>query len=562
MKTKLDTDGLELRRAAMGLRVLLLCLVAVGCEWGSESHEQPGPEEAARQLMGEVQRAPKKRVELVAEADALAIEASALSGRRAANHLVSAAELRELSFQRFGRRADALEAIELWSDGALAHEDLGCEAGLRIARLRAQLDQDPAAQYRDLYLLRERYQEPDCQARVSGALAVLEAFKPGPEALAELEDSLRARAALRHGEDVAHEHGHQEGSVVVPEVLRASLNQPTTLTRVEPFSAERTARVILHVTHPTKFSVGSLAAGSGQGPRLFVDIQHASFEGLDDIETSGLVKRVRLGKRDDGSRVVLDLSEPAHHRAFYLPEPFRLVIDLSLDAPEMGEQLRKIRRVVLDPGHGGHDPGAVASNGLQEKDVALDIAHRAAPLLAREAGVSTLLTRDMDVFVPLGERTARANAFHADLFISIHLNSSPDHDSRGVMTFVLDSSKDSAASRIAARENDSSEAAAVELANSLSRIESASRRQASEIFAKLLQRAAGASLRQRYDEIEDHGVRKAGFYVLAGASMPAVLFEGSFLSHPAEALRLNDADYRQRLADSIVNAVRAYREGL
>lgn len=562
MKQKLDTARFELGRIVQGFLALALVLFLSGCDFGKADEERPSPEEAARQLMDEVQRSPKKRVELVAEADALAIKASSLAGRSAANDFVAAAELRELAFQRFGRRADALEAIELWSDGALTHEDIGCEAGLRIARLRAQLDQDPRAQYRDLYLLQERYPAPSCQTRVSRALSVLDAFRPGREELAELRDRLVAISAHRRDDAVEHEHSPGKRSVVVPEVLRASLNQPTTLTQVEPFSAERTARVIVHVTHPTKFSVGSLAAGGGQGPRLFVDIDHASFEGLEDIETTGLVQRVRLGKQDRGSRVVLDLAEPAHHRAFYLPEPFRLVIDLSLDAPERSEQLRKIRRVVLDPGHGGHDPGAVAANGLQEKDVTLDIAHRAAPLLAREAGVSTLLTRDMDVYVPLGERTARANAFHADLFISIHLNSSPDEQSRGVMTFVLDSSKDSAASRIAARENDSTEAAAVELANSLSRIESASRRQASETFAQLLQRAAGASLRQRYDEIEDHGVRKAGFYVLAGASMPAVLFEGSFLSHPAEALRLNDADYRQRLADALVNAVRAYRDGL
>jgi N-acetylmuramoyl-L-alanine amidase len=130
------------------------------------------------------------------------------------------------------------------------------------------------------------------------------------------------------------------------------------------------------------------------------------------------------------------------------------------------------------------------------------------------------------------------------------------------MTFVLDASEDETAAKVAARENDSTEAAAAELANSLSRVESEGRRAASETFARLLQRAAGASLRQRYDDVSDHGVRSAGFYVLAGAAMPAVLFEGSFISNPLEASRLNREDYRQRLADSLVNAVRAYREGL
>ncbi len=157
-----------------------------------------------------------------------------------------------------------------------------------------------------------------------------------------------------------------------------------------------------------------------------------------------------------------------------------------------------MRRIVLDPGHGGSDPGAIGPNGLREKDVTLDVAHRAAPILAREVGVSTLLTRDVDVYVPLDERAARANAFNADLFVSIHLNSSPDADGRGVMTFVLDSSRDEAAAQVAARENSSTAAAAAELANALSRVESGERRAASELFARLLQRSAGVSLRQVY----------------------------------------------------------------
>jgi N-acetylmuramoyl-L-alanine amidase len=358
------------------------------------------------------------------------------------------------------------------------------------------------------------------------------------------------------------EHQSLSQTVVPPEVLRATLESPTEITKIEPFGAERTARVVVHVTHPTRFQVGSLKSTEDKAPRLFVDIEHASFRGQEVIESKGLVQRVRLGKKDGSTRVVLDLSKEAHHRVFYLPDPFRLVIDLSLDELEQSENLRQIRRVVLDPGHGGHDPGAVGPNGLREKDVALDIAHRAAPLLAREVGVSTLLTRDVDAFVPLDERAARANAFHADLFVSIHLNSSEDKDSNGVMTFVLDTSKDAAASKIAARENSSTEAAAAELANSLSRIQSESRRAASETFAKLLQRSAGASLRENYRGVSDHGVRSAGFYVLAGASMPAVLFEGSFISNSLEAQRLNSEDYRQRLADAVVNAVRAYRDGL
>ena len=222
---------------------------------------------------------------------------------------------------------------------------------------------------------------------------------------------------------------------------------------------------------------------------------------------------------------------------------------------------RPLSRVVLDPGHGGHDSGARGPAGLAEKDVTLDIAHRAAPLIARELGLTTLLTRDADDFVPLDERTAKANAFHADLFISIHCNASEDGQGRGIMTFVLDDARDAVAARIAARENAASPAAATELAGALQGMLDASSLQRSLHFADLLQRSAVASLRVAYSDEPDRGVRRAGFYVLAGAHMPAVLFEASFISEPTSELRLNTADYRQKLADAIVNSIRAYLEG-
>jgi N-acetylmuramoyl-L-alanine amidase len=242
-----------------------------------------------------------------------------------------------------------------------------------------------------------------------------------------------------------------------------------------------------------------------------------------------------------------------------------LVIDVLKESgakPLAGNAKRSLRRVVLDPGHGGHDPGATGPLGLREKDVVLDIAHRAAPLIARELGISTLLTRDGDQYVPLDERTARANAFRADLFVSIHCNASEDGSAKGVMTFVLDAGREELAERVAARENAASSEAAVELANAFSRITDPSSRAASARFAELLQRAAMASLAQRYPELPNGGVKRAGFYVLAGARMPAVLFETSFISNVSGEASLNNGDFRQKMADAIVNAIRAYRDGI
>ena len=538
--------------------ILLSCSIAglTSCE------EKSTPSRTPRSLSLDAGLSPESapRAEIVSKADSLALKALKAKGEEKSRLLAQAAELREVSYRRYGKEVDALEALELWSEAVDSSPESQCHFGLRLVNLRGVLNAEPADLYREYYLLKERHRDAACQKRTSRALITLAQYKPGPDVLRQWRQNAKSEAEEPNESAVTHESLTHD--VVVPEILRASLDNPTKITKVEPFGAERTARVVVHVTHPTKFQVGVLERTSERGPRLFVDIEHASYGGEAVLPSTGLVERVRLGEQDDSTRLVLDLREEVYHRVFYLPEPFRLVIDLSLEAPDEKANPRQIQRIVLDPGHGGHDPGAVGPNGLREKDVALDIAHRAAPLLAREVGVSTLLTRDVDAFVPLDERAARANAFHADLFISIHLNSSEDLATRGVMTFVLDTSRDAAASKIAARENASTEAAAAELATSLSRIESADRRAASETFAQLLQRAAGASLRQKYDEVEDQGVRRAGFYVLAGAAMPAVLFEGSFISNPVEARRLNSEDYRQRLADALVNAVRAYREGL
>lgn len=537
-----------------GLALLSLLAVVALFVWQRPAARQRSAPPAPP--VSETQAGSPTRAELVAEADRVAVAAGREAGSLAQSLAARAASLRQVAYVLEGRRLDALEAQELWADAG-GSARASCDDALHWLGLRAYLEPEPKRQYQDLYLLRQRTDDLDCRRRVDRALAALAAHRPSEEELLALRT--KALETAKAAKDVAPEP-HSNVHVVMPE-LKAVLDGPTKITKVEPFGAERTARVVVRVTHPTRFSVGTVEAAEGRGPRLFVDIKQASFEGPGTYEGEGLLERVRLGAQKDATRVVLDLRQVAYHRVFYLPDPFRLVIDLSVDPTEKVTSPRDVRRIVLDPGHGGSDPGAIGPNGLREKDVTLDVAHRAAPILAREVGVSTLLTRDVDVYVPLDERAARANAFNADLFVSIHLNSSPDADGRGVMTFVLDSSRDEAAAQVAARENSSTAAAAAELANALSRVESGERRAASELFARLLQRSAGVSLRQVYPEIEDHGVRRAGFYVLAGASMPAVLFEGSFISHPVEARFLDSSTYRQRLADSIANAVRAYREG-
>jgi N-acetylmuramoyl-L-alanine amidase len=486
----------------------------------------------------------------------MASEAARSPPARARALLQEVERLRTSAYRVEHRPVDALEAIEAAKSLQKLPES-GCGVTLRRALLEAELERDPGQAYRTIYAQRIGQTDAECRKTFERALIALSAYEPLPNVLHEIRQAHAPAASASQAPPDPAVARHDD-AMLPPATADTS---PVRITRVERYGAKDAARIVVFVTRPTHFEIGVVGERS-ERPRLFVDIGNATFSGNASYDVGGLVERVRLGESARSTRVVVDLSARASRRVFYLPEPFRLVIDVAKDTGNDGDGKRAVRRVVLDPGHGGHDPGATGPGGVREKDVVLDIAHRAAPLLARELGVSTLLTRDGDQFVPLDERTARANAFHADLFLSIHCNASEDAAASGVMTFVLDAGREELSMRLAARENAASSEAAVELANAYARITDPSSRAASMRFAELLQRAAMASLAGRYAGVRNGGVKRAGFYVLAGARMPAVLFETSFISNPNAEAHLNTEDYRQKMADSIVNAVRAYRAGL
>lgn len=335
------------------------------------------------------------------------------------------------------------------------------------------------------------------------------------------------------------------------------------VTLVERYASKDAARIVLYVSEPVPLERGVPDGTPDPGPRLFVDLPGASYAGPRSFEMQGLVERVHLVPGDTQLRIRFELSEPAQQRVFFLPQPFRVVIDIGRATPAAASALteRSVRRIALDPGHGGSESGATGPAGIREKDIVLDIAHRAAPLLARELGVSTLLTRDTDDRVALEERVAKANAFGADLFLSIHCNADPTHSARGTISFVLDGSHDRHSVSLLERENAAPIASADDFQRFLLQFDDRVAAARSTTFARLLQRATLASLAPSYPDAIDGGVRGAGFYVLAGARMPAVLFETSFVSNELEGARLGTSRYRQKLADAIVNAVRAYKSG-
>jgi N-acetylmuramoyl-L-alanine amidase len=220
-----------------------------------------------------------------------------------------------------------------------------------------------------------------------------------------------------------------------------------------------------------------------------------------------------------------------------------------------------VSRIVLDAGHGGHDPGA-RGNGVNEADLVLDVALRLRSLLQEQPGVEVLMTRDTDVFVPLEERTAIANRESADLFLSIHANASRNSKARGVETYFLNFASNPEAAAVAARENSASGKTMHSLPEIVRAITLNNKIDESRDFAEIVQKAMIKKLAGSNDELRDLGVKQAPFVVLIGAGMPSVLAEISFVTHKEEAQLLKTPAYRQHIAEALFEAVQGYQRSL
>jgi N-acetylmuramoyl-L-alanine amidase len=222
----------------------------------------------------------------------------------------------------------------------------------------------------------------------------------------------------------------------------------------------------------------------------------------------------------------------------------------------------KIQRVVIDPGHGGHDQGTEGPHGLLEKDLVLDLSQRLGKLIEDHMGAEVIYTRTDDTFIPLEGRTALANEKKADLFLSIHANSSPVPRITGVETYYLSLTDSKEAKDVAARENDSSQLSVFELRDLVQKIELNDKVQESREFASRIQSAMFAFSARSFPSEKNRGVKKAPFVVLIGAHMPSVLAEIGFLSNPREEALLKRPDYRQKLADALYRGVSRYADSL
>ena len=311
------------------------------------------------------------------------------------------------------------------------------------------------------------------------------------------------------------------------------------------------------------------------------------------------LKQIRVGQNKPGVvRVVLDFKRISEYNVFWLPEPYRLVVDISGQKPRpetlfaektpprtaptpgaddtaalklppaptrdgfsTARQLGlSVGRVLIDPGHGGRDPGT-QSKKLQEKNLVLDISKRVVKLLEKD-NFEVMMTRASDIFIPLEERTAIANSKGADLFVSIHVNASRSSRPRGTETYFLNLTNDPAAAEVAARENATTTRRLSELNDLLQKVMNNSKITESRELATHVQNSMAGDLFSSPRDSRNRGVKKAPFYVLLGAQMPAVLVEVAYLSNRKDEALLADVTYRQKVAKSIAKGIRTYHETL
>jgi N-acetylmuramoyl-L-alanine amidase len=318
--------------------------------------------------------------------------------------------------------------------------------------------------------------------------------------------------------------------------------------------------------------------------RLYFDLKQCTLSkntGTLINVNNGTLQRVHAGQfSKDTVRITLDLEGKSMYSAFVLENPNRLVIDVyrprktapskSKDGvkekdeapsykPEYRPERKTIKTIVIDPGHGGKDPGAIGQNGLKEKDVVLKVGKRLGEILKKRFGVKIIYTRQTDVFIPLNERTEIANSKNSDLFISVHANANRKRSAKGIETYILNWTNDDESIRVAARENnvsiDKMKSIRGKLQIILDDLTRSYKKSESVRLARNVQDAMINTVKSSYRNTIDLGVKQALFYVLVGAEMPSILVEISFISNSEEERLLANGSYRNKLAEGIADGV-------
>jgi N-acetylmuramoyl-L-alanine amidase len=327
------------------------------------------------------------------------------------------------------------------------------------------------------------------------------------------------------------------------------------------------------------------------GPdRIFVDIYQAKLNPILHNKTievkNGYVNQIRIGQKNATTvRVVVDLDfeEIRRYNVFHLFDPFRIVIDIHPDyavpstpppvtpkpahPTEKGYSLARqlglgINRIVIDPGHGGKDPGCIGRKGTLEKEVVLDVSLRLKKILEAKTDLEVVLTRESDIFVPVENRPVIANQKQADLFVSIHANSNPRRKYSGVATFFLNLSTDPGVMELAAQENATSTKNISDMDDILRRIVRDDKIKESSDLAQRVQSQLVKRLGAHYKGVNNLGIKGGPFWVLIGGDMPSVLVEVSHLSNSQEESRLRTGAYREHIAQGITTGILEYIDSL
>ncbi|MBN2246719.1 MAG: N-acetylmuramoyl-L-alanine amidase [Candidatus Aminicenantes bacterium] len=359
-----------------------------------------------------------------------------------------------------------------------------------------------------------------------------------------------------------------------------------------------------HWTHPTYtrivIDIGEIREYEyhelSSPDRIYIDVFQAKLNPILEERVYSIgheyLDQIRIAQRTVSTvRVVIDVKMSLIKRThvFHLPDPFRIVIDIypvdpilnsikeankakdvspkpavpAQDGYSLVRQLGLgIKRIVIDPGHGGKDPGCIGSDGLLEKDIVLDVCHRLKKLMTTTSDMEIILTRETDIYLPPENRTVVANQKKADLFISVHVNSHPNKKHSGIETFFLNFSQDPSVNQIAARENATSTKSISMMKDILEKLAENSKIVESKELATLIQKNLAERLAKKYNNVRSLGVKGGPFWVLIGGEMPSVLVEISHLSNKLEGDRLKTSQYRQEIAQGIYEGIVAYKQSL
>jgi N-acetylmuramoyl-L-alanine amidase len=370
-----------------------------------------------------------------------------------------------------------------------------------------------------------------------------------------------------------------------------------TVVDIRKLSTSTYTRVVIDLDKPTEYTDHLLKVDSKlkKPRRLYLDLKNTKIG--KEIESSipikdGLLWAARAGQyNQDTVRVVLDIDNISRYRTFRLHDPFRIVVDVhgskntagknnvkkktgpaggSVQKPKnpdktisLARQLGlTVKRIVIDPGHGGRDPGCLFKGGIKEKDITLSLAKILKVKIEKKLGCEVLLTRTTDVFMPLDERTAFATSKNADLFISLHVNAHKQSNIYGIETYFLNMATDQQAVIVAARENATSEKNISDLQSILKDLMLTTKISESSKLAQMVQNGMIGDVKKKYKPYKNLGVKQAPFYVLVGAEMPAILIETGFITNGTERTRLLSESYKEVLSEGITGGIESYMKSI